>query len=86
MVGTPYGRDCAFYGQPNSEFAGLGSDELDKKRFTLADIAPEQRRNSSTNTILATAGSADCSGKSAAAGSRFQTRHLSGWRKCVSAG
>ncbi len=40
MVGTPYGRDCAFYGQPNSEFAGLGSDELDEKRFTLADIAP----------------------------------------------
>jgi hypothetical protein len=40
MVGAPHGRDCTFYGQPNSEFAGMGSEELDEKRYTIADIAP----------------------------------------------
>jgi hypothetical protein len=40
MVGAPYGRDCTFYGRPNPEFAGMGSEELDEKRYTIADIAP----------------------------------------------
>ena len=32
MVGAPYGRGCTFYGRPNPEFAGMGSEELDEKR------------------------------------------------------
>jgi Plasmid pRiA4b ORF-3-like protein len=32
-----------FYGQPNTEMAGLAGDTLDERRYTVADLAPAAR-------------------------------------------
>jgi hypothetical protein len=44
MVGAPYGRDCTFYGRPNPEFADMGSEELNEKSYTIANIAPDAKK------------------------------------------
>ena len=38
------GFALTFYGQPDPEFAGMGSETLNEQRYTVADLAPAARR------------------------------------------
>ena len=38
------GSASTFYGQPDPESAGMGSETLNEKRYTVADLAPAARR------------------------------------------
>jgi len=38
------GFALTYYGTPDPEFAGMGSETLNEKRYTIADLAPAARR------------------------------------------
>jgi len=42
LVGSGFAR--TFYGQPDPEFADMGNEMLNEKRYTVADVAPSTRR------------------------------------------
>jgi len=42
FAGAGFGPTC--YGVPDPEFAGMGSETLNEKRYTVADLAPAARR------------------------------------------
>ena len=42
IAGSGFAR--TFYGRPDPEFADMGSEMLNEKRFTVADLAPAAKR------------------------------------------